>query len=205
MSSTEVQTAAQIEVPGYVAGLWELDPVHSEVSFVARHMMVGKVRGHFDRFSAEIFTAPDPLESWVRAEVDLDSVNTGNEQRDRHLRSPDYFDVERYPKMTYRSTSVRPEGDHFVVEGELSLHGVTRPVPLEVEVNGFTKDPYGGTRAGFSARTEINRRDFGIDLHMPMDGGGVVVGDRIQVVLELEAVLKQEAGAEEPAAAGRTA
>ncbi|MHB1614346.1 MAG: YceI family protein [Actinomycetes bacterium] len=177
------------EIPGYVAGTWTMDPVHSDISFTVRHMMVSKVRGRFTTATATIVTAANPLESSVTAQIDLGSIDTRNEQRDGHIRSADFFEVEKYPAMTYRSTGVRADGGGFVVSGELSLHGVTRPVDLAVEVNGFTADPYGGTRAGFSATTKIRRSDFGITITMPMDGGGVVVGDEITVSLEIEAVL----------------
>ena len=180
-----------LSIPGYVAGTWSIDPVHSDVSFTVRHMMVSKVRGKFHGLSGSIILAEDPAASEVTAEIDMASIDTGNEQRDEHIRSADFFEVTKYPKMTFRSTSLRSDGNDFVVTGDLSLHGVTRSVELELEVNGFTKDPYGGTRAGFSATTQINRRDFGITIDMPMDGGGVVVGDKIQVQLEVEAVLAQ--------------
>jgi polyisoprenoid-binding protein YceI len=183
MSSTAVS------IPGYVAGTWNSDQTHSEVSFVVRHMMVSKVRGKFTDFTATIVTGEDASQSSVTAEIVLNSIDTGNEQRDGHLRSADFFEVDAHEKMTYRSTAVTADGDDWRVEGELSLHGVTRPVPLKLEVNGFTGDPYGGTRAGFTATGEISRSDFGIEFNMPMDGGGVVVGDKIQIQIEIEAVL----------------
>ena len=180
-------------IPGYVAGTWDIDAVHSDVSFTVRHMMVSKVRGRFAAFSGQIVTADNPLDSTVTASVDLNSISTGQEQRDNHIRSADFFETEKYPEMTYRSTGVRADGEDFVVDGELSLHGVTRPVALKLELGGFSPDALnpGGTRAGFSATTEINRGDFGIDISMPMDGGGVVVGDKISINLEIEGVLRQ--------------
>lgn len=181
--------SSTVSIPGYVAGTWKIDTTHSEVSFVVRHMMVSKVRGKFTTFSGEIVTAADPSQSSVTAEIDLGSIDTGNEQRDNHLRSADFFEVDKHEKMTYRSSSVTADGDDWLIEGELSLHGVTKSVPLKLEVNGFTPDPYGNTRGGFSASGEISRSDFGIDLKTPMDGGGVVVGDRIQILIEVEAIL----------------
>jgi polyisoprenoid-binding protein YceI len=180
-----------VEIPGYVAGTWNIDAVHSEVSFVVRHMMVSKVRGYFTDFSGTIVTADEPTDSSVTATIALNSIDTRNEQRDNHIRSADFFDVESHPTMTYRSTSLSGNGENWTVEGELSLHGITRSVPLSLELNGFTADPFGGQRVGFSATAEINRRDFGIDISMPMDGGGVVVGDKIAITLEVEAVLDQ--------------
>ena len=174
-------------------GTWEIDPVHSEVGFTARHMMVSKVRGRFGSFSGTITTAEDPAQSSVEAVIDAGSVDTRDERRDNHLRSPDFLDVEQYPHISYRSTGVRQDGNYWVVDGELTVHGVTRQVPLLLELNGVALDPYGSTRAGFSASTEINRRDFGVNINMPMDGGGVVVGDRLNISLEVEAVLKPAA------------
>src|SRR5215472_10306608 len=148
-------------IPGYVAGTWTIDPVHSEVGFTARHMMVSKVRGRFRAFSGQVVTGTSPLDSSVTAEIDLSSIDTGNDQRDAHIRSADFFEVETYPIMTYRSTGVRRHGQGYVLDGELTLKGVTKQVPLSLELNGFGPDPYGGTRAGFTATGEINRRDFG--------------------------------------------
>ena len=154
-------TQTAVEIPGYVAGTWTIDPVHSEVSFVVRHMMVSKVRGRFDKFEGTITTAEDPLQSRVDATVDLSSVNTGAPDRDNHIRSADFFEVESHPTMTFHSTGVRPEGDRFLLDGELTIRGTTRPVTLKLEVNGFGPDAYGGTRVGFSAVGEINRhQDF---------------------------------------------
>lgn len=184
-------TATSTEIPGYVAGTWTIDPVHSEVSFTARHVMVSKVRGRFAMFEGEIVTASDPLASSVTATIDMTSIDTNNAHRDDHIRSADFFDVETYPTMSYHSTGIRRDGDGFLLDGELSLHGVTRPVQLQAELGGFGPDPWGGTRAGFSATAQINRREFGIDIDTPMDGGGVIVGDTITITLEIAAVLNE--------------
>ncbi|MDP9068189.1 MAG: YceI family protein [Actinomycetota bacterium] len=176
------------QIPGYIAGTWTIDPVHSDVSFKVRHLMVANVRGKFHGVTGTLVLAEDPIDSTVVAEIDLASIDTGNEQRDADLRSARFFDVANYPTMTYRSRSVRGDGDSFVVDGELSLHGIARDVELQVEVNGFGPDPYGGTRAGFTATTELDRRDFGITPDPPFD---TVVGNTIKVVLEIEAVLTQ--------------
>jgi len=185
------QTTRIGTIPGYRAGTWQIDTTHSDVSFSVRHMMVSKVRGSFTEFEGTIVTAEEPTDSTVTASITLNSIDTRNEQRDNHIRSADFFDVEQHPTMTYRSTSLSGNGENWTVDGELSLHGVTRRVPLSLELNGFTADPFGGQRVGFSASTEINRREFGIDISMPMDGGGVVVGDKITITLEIEAVLDQ--------------
>jgi polyisoprenoid-binding protein YceI len=176
-------------IPGYVAGTWTIDPVHTEVGFSVRHMMVSKVRGKFTTFSGEIVTGEKPADSSVTAEIDLTSINTGNDQRDAHLRSADFFEVETHPKMTYRSTGVRDDDGDFILDGELSLKGVTRNVPLRLEVNGFGPDAYGGTRAGFTATAEINRRDFGVNFSAALQNGGAVVSDKVTIHLEVEAVL----------------
>ncbi len=175
-------------VPGYVAGTWTIDPVHSEVGFSVRHMMVSKVRGKFNTFSGEIVTGEDPLGSSVTAQIDLASINTGNEQRDAHIRSADFFETDTHKTMTYRSTGIRPEGDGYVLDGEFTLKGITRSVPLKLELNGFGPDPYGGTRAGFSATAEINRSDFDVRFGLA-EGGGAVVSDKVTIQLEIEAVL----------------
>jgi polyisoprenoid-binding protein YceI len=184
-------TTAAVEIPGYVTGTWTIDPVHSEVSFVVRHMMVSKVRGRFDTFEGTIETAADPLQSTVTATVDLSSVNTGNETRDNHIRSADFFDVEKHPAMTFRSTGIRPEGENFLLDGDLTLHGVTKSVTFFLEVNGFGPDPYGGTRTGFSATTEINRNDWEVSYNGPIPGAtnAMVLSDRVTINLEIEAVL----------------
>jgi polyisoprenoid-binding protein YceI len=184
-------TEAAVAIPGYIAGTWTIDTAHSNVAFSVRHMMVSKVRGHFTRFEGEIVTGTDPLASRVNVTIDLTSIDTANEQRDADLRSGNFFDVENHKQMTYRSTGVRAVADGFVVDGELTLRGVTRPVPLTLEVNGFTKDPFGATRAGCSAASELDRRDFGLTVNMAMDGGGVIVGEKIQVFIEVEAILQE--------------
>jgi polyisoprenoid-binding protein YceI len=153
-------------------------------------MMVSKVKGRFGSFTGEIVTGANFLDSSVTASIDLNSVDTNNDQRDEHIRSADFLDVANHPALTFTSTGVRPNGADYIVDGELSLHGVTRPAELHVELSGSGPDAYGGTRVGFSATATINRSDFGIDISMPLDGGGVVVGDKIQIALEVEGVLR---------------
>lgn len=186
MTTTDTITS----IPGYVAGTWTIDPVHSNVEFVARHMVVSKVRGRFRAFSGTIVTGDRPLESSVTAEIDLNSIDTGNDQRDNHMRSADFFEVETYPTMTYRSTGLTQDGNDYILHGRLTLKGVTREVPLKLELNGFGPDAYGGTRAGFTATGEINRKDFGVNFNAVMETGGAVVSDRITIHLEIEAVLQ---------------
>jgi polyisoprenoid-binding protein YceI len=187
MTSTELSPA----LAAFTTGTWAIDPVHSEVGFTVRHMMVSKVRGRFRTFEGAITAADQPLASSVKVGIDLSSIDTGSEQRDNHLRSTDFFDTEKHNTMTYVSTGVRADGEDFVVDGELTLKGVTRSVPLKVEFHGAGPDAWGGTRAGFSATAEISRKDFGVDFQIPLEGGGVVIGDKVSISLEIEAVLQQ--------------
>jgi polyisoprenoid-binding protein YceI len=181
-----------VEIPGYIAGTWAIDPVHSEVSFTVRHMMVSKVRGRFDKFEGTFVTGEDPLASSVTASVDLTSINTGQEQRDAHIRSADFFEVEKYPEMTFTSTGIKAGEEGFVLEGDLTLKGVTKAVAFNLEVSGFGPDSYGGTRSGFSATTVIDRHDFGVDFNGPIPGvpGGVAVSAHVTINLEIEGVLQ---------------
>jgi polyisoprenoid-binding protein YceI len=180
-----------VAVPGYLVGTWKVDPIHSEIAFSARHLMISRVRGRFTTYDATIETSPDPLDSSVVATIDLASIATGNELRDNHLRSADYLETEKYPTMSYRSSGVRRTAEGWVVDGELTLHGVTRPVPLDVEVGGFSVDAFGAQRVGFAATAQLSRRDFGIDITVPLDGGGVAVGDKVTISLDIQAVLQK--------------
>ena len=182
---------ATVAIPGYLSATWKADAVHSAIAFSVRHLMVATVRGRFPGYDVTIVTSDDPLGSSVAATIDLASVDTGYRPRDDSLRSGDYFDVEKHPTMSYRSTGVRPADGGWTVDGELTVHGVTRPVPLAVEINGFTPDPWGGQRAGFSATAQINRRDFGVGNLISLDGGGIAVGDKVSISLEIEAVLER--------------
>jgi polyisoprenoid-binding protein YceI len=184
--------AELVEIPGYIAGTWDIDPVHSHIGFVARHLMVSKVRGNFTKFEGQIITADNPLESSATATIDMASVDTSNAQRDEDVKGENFFDVAGHPTMTFRSTGIRPDGGDILVAGDLTIKGITHPVELTVEVNGFGPDPYGGTRAGFSATGEINRTDYGITANMVLPTGGVMVSEKIQLTIEIEASLKKE-------------
>ena len=185
-----MSTTTSTNALGLSTGTWQIDPAHSTVAFVVRHLMVSKVRGHFERFTGSITVAENLVDSSVTADIETASISTNDETRDKHIRSADFLDVETHPSLTFRSTSIESSGNDFVVNGELTLHGVTKPVALALEFNGVGNDPWGGTRSGFSAVTEINRRDFGVDISMPLDGGGVVVADKIKIELEIEAILQ---------------
>jgi polyisoprenoid-binding protein YceI len=180
------------DIPGYIAGTWAIDPVHSEVSFVVRHMAVSKVRGRFDKFEGTIVTGEDPLASTVNATIDATSISTGQEQRDAHIASADFFHVEEHPTFTFTSTGVKPNGDDFLLDGDMTIRGATKPVTFKLELGGFGPDAFGGTRAGFSASTEINRHDFGVSFNGPIPGvpGGVIVSDKVTIHLEIEGVLQ---------------
>ena len=186
-----MSTVTAASIPGYVAGTWTIDPVHSEVGFSVRHMMVSKVRGKFTTFEGQVVTGAEPLDSSVTATIDLTSIDTGNADRDNHIRSADFFDVEQNKTMTYRSTGVRSDGGDLILDGELTLKGVTKAVPLRLEIGGFGPDAYGGTRAGFTAQGQISRGEFGVNFNAVMETGGVVVADKIDLQLEIELVLQQ--------------
>jgi len=180
-------------VPQIPAGTWTIDPSHSEVGFSVRHLMVSKVKGKFATFSGTLSIGENPLDASVNAEIDATSITTGDAQRDGHLNSADFFETESYPSWTFTSNAVKEDGGHYVVSGDLTIKGNTRPIELELEFNGVAADANFGTRVGFTAETEISRKEFGIDIEMPLDGGGVVVGDKIKIILEIEAVLQADA------------
>jgi len=165
-------------------GLWNVDAAHSEVGFTARHLMVSKVRGQFKDFSA-VVTIAQPFESSsVDATVQLASIDTNSADRDVHLKSPDFFDVENNPAMTFTSTKVTDTS----LEGLLTIKGVTKPVTFDLDFGGVSADPWGGTRAGFEATTEINRKDFGLSWNVAVEGGGVLVGEKVKIVLDVQLV-----------------
>ncbi|BBY84569.1 MULTISPECIES: YceI family protein [Mycolicibacterium] len=174
---------------GLTAGTWAIDPAHSSIAFSVRHLVVSKVRGTFGSFSGAITVAEDGTPS-VTAEIDVASVNTGNEQREEHLKSADFFDVEKYPTAGFRSTGVQAKGDGYVLDGEFTLKGITKPISLALEFNGVNPGMGHGEVAGFEASVVLNRKDFGIDIDMPLETGGAVVGDKVTITLEIEA-LKQ--------------
>jgi len=190
---TTIATPGPKTIPGYLTGTWDLDPSHSEVAFSVRHLMLAKVRGRFATFSGSFVTADNPLDSQVEAVVDLSSIDTNSADRDAHLRSADFFDVDQHPTMSFRSTGIRADGHDWVVDGELSLHGHTRPVSLELELHGFLpSSPFGDTRVGFTATGEINRDDFGITFNSVLESGGLALANKVQITLEIEAVRRAD-------------
>lgn len=175
--------------PVPVAGTWQIDPGHAEVAFIGRHFMLTKVRGRFTDIDGAIEVADDPANSSVTVTIGMASVTSGSDDRDTHLRSPDFFDVERFPTATFRSRRVRWSGSTAKVDGDLTIVGETRPVELDVELLGTTTDPWGGARAVFSAFTEIDREDWGLTWNVALEAGGILVSKRIRIEIELEAVL----------------
>ncbi|MFF7942824.1 YceI family protein [Nocardia gamkensis] len=171
------------------AGTWAIDPAHSTLGFSVRHLMVSKVRGRFTDFSGKLVIGEDGSAS-ATAEIRVDSVTTDNEQRDAHLRTADFFQAEEFPVATFASTGFRVNGEDFIVDGEFTIRGVTKPVTLDVEFLGVNPGMGHGPVAGFEAKTVINRRDFGITIDMPLPDGGAVIGDKITLTLEIEVGLQ---------------
>ncbi|GAA2844278.1 hypothetical protein Acy02nite_69300 [Actinoplanes cyaneus] len=173
------------------AGTYELDAAHKRVGFVVKHLMVSKVRGQFSEATATIVVADNPLESSVTASIKTASVSTGQVDRDNHLRAGDFFEAEKFPTMEYRSTGVKSHaGTEFVLDGELTIKGITKPVELVVEFEGATVSPYGQHVFGFSATTEIDRTDWDLSWNVALESGGVMVSKKVKIEIEGEAVLQ---------------
>ncbi len=169
-------------------GTWTIDASHTTVGFTARHLMITKVRGRFGAVEGAATIAEDRLQSSVQATIELGSIDTGDTGRDEHLRSADFFDVANHPTITFASTGIKEDGGDFVLFGDLTIKGITKPVELELEFDGVSGDPWGGTRAGFTASGEINRKDWGLEWNVALEGGGVLVGEKIKLGLDVELV-----------------
>jgi len=180
------------ELPGYRTGRWVLDPAHSCVSFAARHLMITTVRGVFAVASATIVVSDDPLDTRVSASVDVSSLDTKDPDRDAHLLSADFLDVEQFPTMDFVSTGVRVVDGRHLLDGELTIRGVTRPVTFDFEFGGFALDPWGEYRAGAKARTTIDREDFGLVWNVVLETGGLLVGKEVVITLDIEGTLPSE-------------
>lgn len=180
-------TQQQTKIP---AGTWNIDLAHSGIEFSVRHMMVAKVRGRFSAFEGTIVIADDPLESTAEVTIDVASIDTRDPKRDAHLRSPDFFEAETYPQMTFRSTGLEADGDDVKLTGDLTIKGVTRPITLAVELGGVLQDPWGLTRAGFTASGTLSRAEFGLEWNAALETGGVVIGDKVTLDLDIEATLR---------------
>ncbi|MDZ7675662.1 MAG: YceI family protein [Acidimicrobiales bacterium] len=186
MTDTLTRTAAGTTVPE--AGRYTIDPSHSSADFQVRHLGLSKVRGGFESFSGTVVVDDDPAQSSVEVSLDAASFTTGNEDRDGHVKSADFLAVEQYPALTYRSTGVRQDGDDWKVDGELTVRGVSRPVTLDVEFEGAGEDPWGNGRIAFSAETEIDRDEWGINWNQTLETGGVLVGKTVKIEIDVQAV-----------------
>jgi len=170
-----------------LAGTWKIDPAHSGVEFVVTHLMISKVRGRFSDISGTVVTDGTPEGSRIEAEIGTASITTNDAGRDTHLRSGDFFDVEKFPKIRFVSTAVKPTGDdEFVVTGDLTIRDVTRPVEMKVTSEGSTKDPWGNDRAGFSGSLKIDRREFGLTWNQALEAGGVMVSNDVRLTIDVE-------------------
>lgn len=176
-------------VNGLTAGTWAIDPSHSEVGFTVRHLMVSKVRGSLSGVAGSITVTDDS--ATVNATIDAATINTRDENRDGHIKSADFFDVENHPTWTFTSTSFTGKGSDFTLVGDLTLRGVTKSVTLDVEFVGVNTDPWGNTKAGFEAKGEINRKDFGVEWNAPLETGGVLVGEKVNIELNIQAALQK--------------
>jgi polyisoprenoid-binding protein YceI len=180
--TTEKQTQPQ-------AGTWAIDTAHSSIEFVVRHLMMAKVRGSFGDFSGSIAIGDSPETSSVEVEIQVGSVSTRDEQRDGHLTSPDFFDAEQYPTISFRSTAVRGQGGRrYAVDGSLTVRGVTKPVTLDLTYHGTARDPWGNDKAVFSASTEVDREEWGLTWNQALETGGVLVGKKAKIEIEVEAI-----------------
>jgi polyisoprenoid-binding protein YceI len=191
MADTTVtsRTVNGVEYPA--VGTYAIDTSHTRLGFAVRHMAVSKVRGDFKDFSGTLELAEDPVDSTISVTIQAGSVDTHDENRDNHLRTNDFFDVENHPTWTFTSTAIRPvSGTEWKVDGDLTIRGVTRPVTLDATLEGVVKDPYGFHRVGFSATTSIEREEFGVSFNGVMEAGGVVVGKKVDIDLEIEATLQ---------------
>lgn len=194
MTTTAITNPGTREYKGTAVpapGVYDLDQAHTTVEFVARHLMITKVRGRFATFSGSINVAEVPEDSSVEVSIDAGSVSTSQDQRDEHLRSADFFEVEKYPALTFKSTSVQPDGDTWKVTGDLTVRDVTRSVVLDVEFDGANTTPWGTQAIAFSAQTEIDREAWGLTYNQALETGGVVVGKKVRIELNVEAILRQ--------------
>lgn len=178
----------QTALPELATGTWTIDPAHSEVGFTVRHLMA-KVRGSFTDFEGTIVVGEDPTASTATATIQAASITTRQEQRDGHLRSGDFLDVDTHPTLTFATTGIRAERDRYVLAGELTIKGTTRPVELDVEFLGVQVDQYGATKAGFEATTTINRKEFGVETNVMLNGDKLMLGESVDITLTVQASL----------------
>ncbi len=177
-------------IPGYRAGTWTVDHAHTEIGFSVRHLAISKVKGVFERFDATVIAAENPVESSATVTVEVASINTNNADRDAHLRTNDFFAPEQYPTMTFVSTGLRVDGDHVLLDGDLTLRGVTKPITLTGEFGGIATDPWGNTKAAASGTAVINRHDFGVSWNAAIETGGFLLGDEVTLTIDAQFTLQ---------------
>lgn len=177
-------------IPGYTTGTWKLDPTHSELTFTVRHLAISKVRGTFRTWDATIVTTDDVENPQVTVEIDVASIDTNQADRDNHLRTGDFFAADEFPKFTFVSTKLTHDGNDFVLAGDLTLRGVTKPVEIKGDFNGVITDPYGQTKAGAEGKLTINRKDFGVNWNAALETGGFMLGDDVTITIEAQFVLQ---------------
>ena len=187
MTTSTAQTRAAAPAPG----IWKFDLMHSALTITARHLMVTRVRGTFDEMEVDIVVAEDPAQSTVEVVAQAASVTTGVADRDGHLRSPDFLDVENYPTITFRSTDITQDGDAWKLTGDLTIRDVTKPVTFDLSFDGSAQDPYGNAKAAFTAVGEIDREEWGLTWNVPLEGGGVLVSKKFGVEFDIQATLEE--------------
>ncbi len=175
---------------GLTSGFWLLDMSHSEIGFSVRHAGISKVRGRFTAATAEARVGDSLADASLHATVNTASFDSGDANRDAHVKGPDFFDVEQYPEMSFRATGIEGDGEDYTLTGDLTIRGITKPVELEVEFTGVAVDPFGATRAGFSAEAEISRKEFGLTWNAALEAGGLLVSDKVKINVEA-ALVKQ--------------
>ncbi len=173
---------------------WTIDTTHTHIGFSVKHMMFATVRGQFKKYAGKVQLDPkDFTRSTIEGEAEVASIDTGVSDRDNHLRTGDFFDAEHHPKLTFKSTRIERKDDEYLVHGDLTIRGVTKPVTFEVEYSGTTKNPWGKTMVGISAEATINRKDFGVSWNAPLEAGGVLVAEKVKIEIEAELVLSEDA------------
>lgn len=183
-----MSTTTNPALAALTAGTWNVDASHSQVGFVARHLMVAKTRGTFQDYTGTITIGENPLDSKVEAVVQVASIDTKDDGRDGHLKSADFFDAENFPTLSLVSTGIEPRGADYVLHTNLTIKGITKSVDFDLEFEGVQTDPWGNTKAGFTAEAEVNRKDFGLEWNVALETGGVLVGEKVKIVLEIEAL-----------------
>ena len=180
-------------IPGYRAGTWKVDLAHAEIAFSVRHLAISKVRGKFERFDATVVAAENPADSTAHVSIEVASINTGNETRDNHLRTNDFFSASEFPTIEFRSTGLRHEDGDFLLDGELTMKGVTKPITIRGEFGGIVTDHSGAVKAAAAGTAKINRSEFGVTWNAPLETGGMLLGEDVTLSIEAQFELQQDA------------